>query len=73
MTIKRVLKSEDEAAAGYYVDDESPTFFCKPRRKILGMEKCLTDFLNANAFEKRRSVCWRCSYGRKNREGFSED
>ena len=70
MTMKRV-HVEDEA--GYYVDSESPTFFCKPRRKVLGMEKCLTDFLNANAFEKRRSVCWRCSYGRKNREDFSED
>lgn len=70
MTMKRV-QVEDEA--GFYVDSDSPTFFCKPRRKVLGMEKCLTDYLNSNAFEKRRSVCWRCSFGRKNREDFSEE
>jgi|GEM_PF-4198854 len=57
----------------YFVETESPTFFCKPRRKVLQVEQCLTDFLNANAFEKKRSVCWRCSYGRKNREDFAEE
>jgi hypothetical protein len=56
----------------YYIEEESPSFFCKPRRKVYTMEKCMSDFMQANAFEKRRSVCWRCSYGRKNREAFAE-
>jgi len=70
------MPSEEERnldEAVYYVTEESPTFFCKPRRRVLKMEKCLTDYLNANAMEKKRSVCWRCSYGRKHREAFSEE
>jgi hypothetical protein len=47
------------------------TFYCKARRKVLKLEKCLDDYLNANAFDKRRSACYRCPQGRRNREAFA--
>jgi len=47
------------------------TFYCKARRKFLTLEKCLEDYLNANAFEKVRSACYRCPQGRRNRESFA--
>ena len=47
-------------------------FYCRPRRKHLPLEKCLDDFMESNAFEKRRSACFRCPQGRRNRESFAE-
>lgn len=49
----------------------SDTFYCRARRKELTLDKCLNDYLESNAFEKRRSACFRCPQGRKNRELFS--
>jgi len=57
----------------YFVEQESPMFLCKPRRRVMRMEKCLADYMNANAMDKKRSVCWRCSFGRKNRVAYSEE
>lgn len=48
------------------------TFYCRPRRKVLTLERCLDDFLDANAFERKRSACYRCPQGRKNREMFAQ-
>ena len=39
------------------LDDE---FYCRPRRRRLSIEKCLDDYMNANAFTNKRSACWRC-------------
>lgn len=47
-------------------------FYCRQRRKYVGLEKCLNDFVDANAFENKRSACYRCPQGRKIREEFSE-
>ena len=58
------------------IQELSDTFYCRARRKELTLDKCLNDYLEANAFEKRRSACFRCPQGRKNRElfaGLSED
>jgi len=49
----------------------SDTFYCRPRRKELVLDKCLNDYLESNAFENRRSACFRCPQGRKNRESFA--
>ena len=49
----------------------SDTFYCRARRKELTLDKCLNDYLESNAFEKRRSACVRCPQGRKNRELFA--
>ena len=46
-------------------------FYCRARRKWLILDKCLNDYVNANAFEKRRSACYRCLQGRRNREAFA--
>lgn len=46
-------------------------FYCKARRKELPLEKCLNDYVEANAFENRRSACFRCPQGRRNRELFA--
>lgn len=45
-------------------------FYCRARRKRQTLDKCLDDFVNANAFEDRRSACWRCPQGRANRADF---
>ncbi|MBM4370264.1 MAG: hypothetical protein FJ098_01320 [Deltaproteobacteria bacterium] len=50
-------------------DDE---FYCKNRRRKLLTGKCLEDYMNANALERKRSACWRCFQGRRTREDFSE-
>jgi len=47
-------------------------FYCKNRRRRQLTEKCLKDYLNANALERKRSACWRCFQGKKTRQEFSE-
>ena len=49
-------------------DDE---FYCRPRRRRLTIEKCLDDYMNANAFSNKRSACWRCPQGCHNRREFA--
>jgi hypothetical protein len=47
------------------------SFYCRARRRQITLFKCLDDYMNSNAFEKRSSACWRCQQGRVNRENFS--
>lgn len=47
-------------------------FYCKNRRRKLIAGKCLEDYMNANALERKRSACWRCFQGKKTRQEFSE-
>ncbi len=51
------------------LDDE---FYCRPRRRRLTIDKCLDDYMNANAFTNKRSACFRCPQGCTNRRLFSE-
>jgi hypothetical protein len=53
------------------VNELSDCFYCRARRKDLTLDKCLNDYVEANAFENRRSACFRCPQGRKNRETFA--
>jgi hypothetical protein len=46
-------------------------FYCRPRRRRLTIEKCLDDYVNANAFANKRSACWRCPQGCANRKAFA--
>jgi len=48
------------------------TFHCKARRKTLALDKCLNDYLESNAFDRKSSACFRCPQGRKNREAFAD-
>jgi hypothetical protein len=54
------------------VTELNETFHCKSRRKALPLDKCLNDYLEANAFDRKSSACFRCPQGRKNREAFAD-
>lgn len=45
-------------------------FYCRTRRKKQIFEKCLDGYMNANARENRKSACWRCLQGRRNRQNW---
>ncbi|HNZ04171.1 MAG TPA: hypothetical protein PLY68_07015 [Myxococcota bacterium] len=47
------------------------SFYCRARRREVDMGACINDFVSANAFENRRSACFRCHQGRKVREDFA--
>ena len=53
------------------VTELAEEFCCRCRRKDMSLDRCLNDYLEANAFEKRRSACFRCPQGRKNRDDFA--
>lgn len=46
-------------------------FYCRARRRRLVLEKCLEDYVESNAFNRRKSACWRCPQGRRNRERYA--
>ncbi len=52
------------------LDDE---FYCRPRRRRLSLEKCLEDYMNANAFATKRAACWRCPQGCNIRHQFADE
>jgi len=47
-------------------------FTCRARRKDLTLGQCLDDYLDATVFSRRRSACFRCPQGRRNRETFAD-
>ncbi|HAN32809.1 MAG TPA: hypothetical protein DCQ06_14540 [Myxococcales bacterium] len=46
-------------------------FYCRPRRRRLTVDKCLEDYMNANAFGTKRAACWRCPQGHNIRRQFA--
>ncbi len=54
------------------VVDLANTFYCRSRRKYLALEHCLDGYVDANAFEKRSSACFRCPIGQVNRKRFAD-
>ena len=52
--------------------DVTASFYCRSRRRTIEMARCLDGYLEATAFGRRRSHCWRCPVGRANRERFAE-
>ncbi len=51
--------------------DLEDEFYCRARRRRLTLDKCLEDYVDANAFNSKRSACWRCPQGRTNREEYA--
>lgn len=49
------------------------TFYCRARRHGLRLDKCLEDYVEANAFLRRSRVCYRCPQGRVMRETYAWD
>ena len=47
-------------------------FYCRARRRREPFAKCLDDYVNAKAFARRRSACWRCPQGRANRGAYAD-
>lgn len=47
-------------------------FYCPARRRRLRLEKCLDDYVTANAMSMARRVCYRCPLGRANRHAYAE-
>lgn len=47
------------------------SFYCRSKRRVIQLEGCLDDYVDANSFEKRRSACFRCPIGRRNREAYA--
>jgi len=49
-------------------DDE---FYCRLRKRRLTLQKCLDDYVNANALNEKNGACWQCEQGSRNREAYS--
>lgn len=50
------------------LDDQ---FYCRSKRRMIQLGSCLDEYVDANSFEKRRSACFRCPNGRRNREAYA--
>lgn len=61
----RRLKEEE------IVEDPSE-FYCKSKKRRVATEECLERYVDANAFEQKRSACWKCGQGRKVRSDFAD-
>lgn len=48
------------------------TFECRSRRMVVSLDKCLSDFVDADVYQRRRRACFRCPDGRRNRENFAQ-
>lgn len=48
------------------------SFYCRPRRVVVVLGQCLDRYLDANSFERKGSVCFRCPAGRANREEYAD-
>ena len=49
----------------------SSVFYCRSKKRKLTMGECVDKYVESNAFDKRRSTCWRCFQGRKNRTDYA--
>jgi len=49
----------------------SDSFECRSRRMVVSLDKCLSDFVDADVYQRRRRACFRCPEGRRNREVFA--
>ncbi len=51
--------------------DLNDEFYCRSKKRRVTLEECLERYVDANAFEQKRSVCWRCYQGRKLRADYA--
>lgn len=69
MTLAEIQAVRRVRAERLTLDNE---FYCRPRRRRLTIERCLEDYLDANAFDDKRSACFHCPQGCSNRNEFSK-
>ena len=48
-------------------------FYCRLRKRRVVLQKCLNDYVNANALNEKNGSCWQCDQGHKNRISYSSD
>lgn len=46
-------------------------FYCRAKRRVVMLVNCLDDYVDATSLEKRRSACFHCPHGRRNREAYA--
>ena len=46
-------------------------FYCRSKKRRVGVGDCLERYVDANAFENKRSACWRCFQGKRTRLEFA--
>jgi len=46
-------------------------FYCRTKKRRLTVGDCLEHYVDANAFEKRKSACWRCFQGKRTRVDYA--
>lgn len=63
--------AQTDALTVFRTKSANGCFYCRAKRKEVDMESCINDFVTANAFERKRSACYRCHQGRKTREEFA--
>lgn len=68
LCLEMTMRFTETSSASKGLEDQ---FYCRARRKDLELDKCLNDYVHANAFEQKRSACFRCPQGRLNRDAFS--
>lgn len=50
---------------------ESQEFYCRSKKRKVTTMECLERYVDANAFENKRSACWRCYQGKKVRTDYA--
>ena len=63
------LSNKSEKRVPRYLDEY---FYCKPRRRNLTLAQCMDDYVTSNALGRKRSACWLCPQGKRNRTSFAE-
>lgn len=69
MTLHEMQEIRRNRAQRMSLEDE---FYCRARRRRMTIERCLQDYVDANAFAVKRSACSGCHQGCGNRKAFAE-
>jgi hypothetical protein len=67
MSQREAAKGAGKPAKMVLEDD----FYCRARRRRVTYGKCLDDYVDANAFNQKKSACWRCLQGREHRQQYA--
>jgi hypothetical protein len=51
---------------------KAPQVHCKSRKRHMTLLECVDSYVTANALPNRRSACFRCMAGQRNRTDFAE-
>jgi len=46
-------------------------FYCRSKKRQVSVGDCLEKYVEANAFDKKRSACWHCFQGKQTRTEYA--